>query len=291
MSGAKPDTWMPIFWGDYTRDTAHLSAAEHGAYLMLIGHYWTSGKPLPNDDDRLARIARMTPREWKKTKPVLAEFFEITEQSWAHNRVERELSLARSRTERKAEAGRKGAERRWQSDPSANGKTDGNPNGTAMAQPSDSQRQTPWQTDAQSHSHSQPPKDKASSSGSKSVGQRRLTQMPDDFTMPAEWRLVPQCQGWSDQKIDKVAAAFGEFYQNGRGANQKFRDWRRAWNNWCAKEREFARERGEADTATDPHFKPNPEVDRKANLLLFRDTGKWRPDWGDPPTDEEMSQL
>ena len=30
-SAARPDTWMPLFWGDYRKDTADLGAAQHGA--------------------------------------------------------------------------------------------------------------------------------------------------------------------------------------------------------------------------------------------------------------------
>ncbi len=32
----KVDIWMPIFWGDYHRDTGHLETVEHGAYMLLI---------------------------------------------------------------------------------------------------------------------------------------------------------------------------------------------------------------------------------------------------------------
>lgn len=94
MTGARPDTWMPFYWGDYRADTPHLTAAQHGAYMLLIGRYWTSGKPLPDLDDQLSRIAAMTIAEWRRHRPVIAEFFQIADGLWRHGRIERELSAA-----------------------------------------------------------------------------------------------------------------------------------------------------------------------------------------------------
>lgn len=92
--------WMPLYVGDYLADTAHLRAAEHGAYLLLMMHYW-SKKALPSDDESLARIARMTLGEWRKARPVIAPFFG---ENWKHKRIEFELTEAA----RIADAGRKG---------------------------------------------------------------------------------------------------------------------------------------------------------------------------------------
>ena len=92
--------WMPLYIGDYLRDTRHLNAAEHGAYLLLIMQYWTSGS-LPDDDQRLARIACMTEREWHAAKPIIAEFFD---EGWKHPRIEQEMRD----TERLSARGRAG---------------------------------------------------------------------------------------------------------------------------------------------------------------------------------------
>jgi len=58
-SPSKTTVWMPMYWGDYLRDTGHLTTTEHGA---KIGHYWVTGKPLPDDDKRLANIPRWEQR-------------------------------------------------------------------------------------------------------------------------------------------------------------------------------------------------------------------------------------
>lgn len=104
MSVARPDTWMPMYWGDYAKDTAELSALEHGAYLMLIAHYWCKACPLPMDDSKLARIAKCTPAEWAKIKPSVLAFFEAGESVYRHKRVEHELASAKLRYERRSNA-------------------------------------------------------------------------------------------------------------------------------------------------------------------------------------------
>lgn len=96
--------FMPLYVGDYLADTAHLTAAEHGAYLLLIMHYWRTGG-LPNEDAQLARIARCTKREWEKTRPVIAAFFD---ENWKHDRVASEIEKAEAAYERRAKAGHRG---------------------------------------------------------------------------------------------------------------------------------------------------------------------------------------
>lgn len=39
----KSDVWMPIYCGDYLKDTSDLSLAEHGAYFKLMMAYWQKG--------------------------------------------------------------------------------------------------------------------------------------------------------------------------------------------------------------------------------------------------------
>lgn len=105
---ARPDTWMPIYWGDYFKDTGHLSTLEHGGYLLLIGHYWSTGRALPDDDDRLAQISRQPVAQWRKMRATIAEFFIVQSGKWHHKRVEEELTNAFNFIEKQRENGAKG---------------------------------------------------------------------------------------------------------------------------------------------------------------------------------------
>lgn len=122
MAGARSDTWMPLYVGDYLRDTMHLTTEQHGAYLLLIMAAWTGSGTLLDDDDFLASTAKLSKSVWKKSRKVYEAFFEINNGVWTHKRIGTELEKARRTTEAKSIAGRKGAAKRWPSQPKSNGK-------------------------------------------------------------------------------------------------------------------------------------------------------------------------
>lgn len=90
--------YMPLYVADYLADAAHLSTVEHGAYLLLIMTYWQRGEALPDDDRKLARITRLEPRSWAKIKPVISDFFEVSDGKYLHGRIERELASVRDKS-------------------------------------------------------------------------------------------------------------------------------------------------------------------------------------------------
>lgn len=54
--------YMQLYIADYLADTMHLSAEEHGAYLLLMFNYWQTGRAIPKS--RLAKIARISNERW-----------------------------------------------------------------------------------------------------------------------------------------------------------------------------------------------------------------------------------
>jgi uncharacterized protein YdaU (DUF1376 family) len=95
---------MPLYIADYLADTAHLGALKSGGYLHLIMHYWRVGK-LPKDDASLARIAKMTDREWAQSKDTLLDFFDA---DMRHKRIDSELEKATVKSEARASCGARG---------------------------------------------------------------------------------------------------------------------------------------------------------------------------------------
>ena len=96
--------YMQLYIADYLADTMHLSAEEHGAYLLLMFNYWQTGKPIPKN--RLAKIARLTNELWADVEPSLQEFFCDNGEEWVHLRIEEDLASVREKLTKKSAAGK-----------------------------------------------------------------------------------------------------------------------------------------------------------------------------------------
>lgn len=96
--------YMQLYIADYLADTMHLSAEEHGAYLLLMFNYWQTGKPIPKN--RLAKIARLTNERWANVEPSLREFFCDNGEEWVHLRIEEDLASVREKLTKKSAAGK-----------------------------------------------------------------------------------------------------------------------------------------------------------------------------------------
>ncbi|MDE2105161.1 MAG: YdaU family protein [Patescibacteria group bacterium] len=115
----KPDTWMPLYWADFLADTLHLSRADIGSYMLLIGAYWRKGGPLPADDQALQMICRCPGTEWACVRGVMVSFFTVENNVWRHKRIDKELAESREmfnarveRTKAATEARRRQQEQR-----------------------------------------------------------------------------------------------------------------------------------------------------------------------------------
>lgn len=99
--------WMPLYVGDYLADTQHLTTTQHGAYLLLIMHYWQHGG-LPNSEAAIAGISRLNRDQWRSNCSAIAGLFQP---GWKHKRIDAELEKAKELSEKRAMAGRRGANR------------------------------------------------------------------------------------------------------------------------------------------------------------------------------------
>jgi uncharacterized protein YdaU (DUF1376 family) len=88
------DHWMRFNVGDYLADTMHLSALQHGIYILLIMHYFKRGT-LPEDEASLARISHMALPRWRRQAEPVLSLFRREDGTWKHRRIDAERAKMR----------------------------------------------------------------------------------------------------------------------------------------------------------------------------------------------------
>ena len=99
--------YMQLYVSDYLADTAHLTAQQHGAYMLLLMNYWQKGKALDNSNERLQFVARLSQEEWAANKGIFSEFFQIEDDIWWHARIEVDLEKVREKSVKASFAGKR----------------------------------------------------------------------------------------------------------------------------------------------------------------------------------------
>lgn len=104
-----------LFMSDYQRDTADLTLAEHGVYLLLLQHYYAFEGTIDTETARLYRLLRAeTVGERRAVDLVVDRFFPVVDGRRTNRRADRELAEIAESHSRRAAAGSLGAQKRWQ---------------------------------------------------------------------------------------------------------------------------------------------------------------------------------
>ena len=126
--------FFKFYIGDYQRDTAHLSITEHGAYQLMLQHYYATEKPLP-EGKALHRMLRAQGKaERDAIDSVVQKFWTSTAAGLVNDRADAEITKAGAQAEtngriaREREARRK--EPQEQHEDSTNRATNTPPNQT-----------------------------------------------------------------------------------------------------------------------------------------------------------------
>jgi uncharacterized protein YdaU (DUF1376 family) len=168
----KSDVWMPVFIGDYLADTGHLNATEHGAYLLLLFHYWRNG-PLRDDDDELSTIARVDRREWDKVGRKVRRFFAVGDDGLLHQkRLDAERERAGNISAKRSAASAERWNRAKPSSQDANGDAIASPNASDLDMSGISPSPSHKSTAPQGAHSAEPGADSQGGEGGQTIGQR-----------------------------------------------------------------------------------------------------------------------
>lgn len=225
----RPDSFMPLYIGDYLADTAHLTTEEHGAYMLLLMHYWRAGGPITSDDAQLARVTRCTVKEWGKIKPTVLAFFNLEGERLVHGRVEHELKRAAEQYQAKVERAKAGAAKRWGKQSS------GKPEAPAQDMPEQC-LSIPQAVLDQCQPQPQP-----HSIGKPIEGARSRTVWPSEAVVPEKWILIAEQQrrmaGLPEIDLHVLARMFANHYAADTQNPRTMTEFQAKWNNWALKEK------------------------------------------------------
>lgn len=108
-SGVAEFPALPFFTDAYLADTRHLTAEEHGVYLLLLMCAWrTRGCALRDEDRTLARIAGVSAGKWRKLRPTMLEFFTVVDGYWYQKKLSQVYETVARKVERNRLNGAKG---------------------------------------------------------------------------------------------------------------------------------------------------------------------------------------
>jgi uncharacterized protein YdaU (DUF1376 family) len=99
--------WYPFYWSDYTGKTYHLTQGQHGAYMLLLRHIYTTGQPIRETDRYL--VTRATCKEeCENVDFVLGEFFVEKNGLWYNEKATEVMRLTAEKHKKRVISGAKG---------------------------------------------------------------------------------------------------------------------------------------------------------------------------------------
>ena len=237
--------FMKLYWGDYHRGTRHLrTAAEHGAYMLLIGALWDAGGSLPADDDLLARSALLSAEEWADLRPILMPFFKVSRGRLTHERVSEELAKYDDTICKRKLAGKAGGEARSRNHTE-------NPLASAKQTPSESHHnQNQNQSQKEDSSPTPPPllrlvpPQDPPAPPQPAAKLERADRAQTGSRLPADWRPGDDDRSYAAQlgfghdAISRIGEVFRDYWVAQAGAKGRKADWPATWRNWVRREAE-----------------------------------------------------
>jgi len=173
------------FMGDYAKDTAHLSLSEHGAYTLLLDHFYATEQPLPVDYPALYRICRaFDKREQAAVRAVADAYFPVGQ---GGARVNRRAAIQLAEDSNRVETAR------------VNGKKGGRPKKQTQEKP----KENPMGFSSETHSGTQDePGTKAHQSQSQNKEEKPSSARADfaGLRFPDFWETWPR----TDRKTAKA---------------------------------------------------------------------------------------
>jgi len=203
--------FMPLWVSDFLGDTLDLDAAEIGAYMLLLMAQWNrDGNSLPDDQEKLKRVARCG-RSWPKIWGNIQRYFSTDENGVYSKRLRLEsqnVALKREVNRHNGALGGIAKSLKY------------NERGVANA------------TNSLERNASIPEPEPYKEKRDTKVSPKKGSRLSDDWFLPTEWGEWAISEGWPDTVIRSEADKFKDFWISKTGRDASKLDWQATWRNW-----------------------------------------------------------
>jgi uncharacterized protein YdaU (DUF1376 family) len=211
--------FFKLYIGDYQRDTGTLSLSEHGAYMLMLQHYYATEAPLPIGKALHRMLRAQDKAEREAIDSVAKRFWTETDAGLVNERADAEITKASAQAETNARIAREREARRKSTrnvdEQSTNRATNDQPN------------QTPDTIASKT-----PPE------GGVGARTRPSRKCPVDFA------VTPEMQAWAVTNAPLVNARLATDAFRDHTFKSAISDWPGAWRNWLRRDQQHASERG-----------------------------------------------
>lgn len=251
--------YIKWYIGDYMKKTGTLSIAEHGAYCLMLQHYYATEAPLPVGRDLYHLLRALSKQEREAVDLVASRYWLQTESGLVHERADEEIQKAASAREKHAECGKKGGRPRNQTETNLVSET--KPNTKPNEKPTNTNTNTPPSL--------------------RSGGVARGTRLPPN------WEPDGESWGWavaelgSAERMGRELAKFRDYWAGKAGSDGRKLDWAATWRNWVRRAADSAKSRGNSapsrESAVDRVRRLNASALEDGGEILAAHDGNLRP--------------
>lgn len=197
--------FMQLYVADYLADTQHLTTEQNGAYMLLLMTMWRNAGSLPNDEKKLARIARVTLKRWHIIADDVMEFFDIQGDIVTQKRLVEEFQKAVSKSEKRKTSGSLGGKAKSLKN-----------NNVHLANASELPK------------HSSEPEPYILKKDT-NVSQKKGCRLPEDFQPDFS---IAYSEGFTEPQAQKLFDNFKDYWTAKAGKDATKLDWQATWRNW-----------------------------------------------------------
>lgn len=223
---------MPWFPQDFAGATSGWSFGERAVYRELLDAQWTLGE-LPNDPQRLARIARMDLADFEAAWPLVKTKFRVFRRGKISVLLNERLEDHRLKAERLVDQRRAASEAAGQARRNRAIDRSVTARSPAPEHPSPSESPSPDKEKKTSSLRSESKENGEETLGSPAA---HPTKQPPATRLPKDFALTPDMRTYAcSEKLDadRTFEQFTDFWTAASGSKARKHDWTATWRTWC----------------------------------------------------------